>query len=171
MRTIQTTVYQFGELNDEAKGKARAWYREGRSLFWDGEYQDTLNAFCSALGIKWDCCDIDRMDIRYRIQQDENILELSYVRLWKWLQAQSFVSKLKTDCPFTGFCADEDILQPLREFLERPTKTTLQELIGDCLYSWLKAYCADVEYQNSDEAVDSNILANEYEFTKDGKRA
>lgn len=48
-------------------------------------------------------------------------------------------------------------------------------IVRECLEdfaSWLHRRLEDEwEYQNSDEVVDENIRANEYEFTEDGKRA
>lgn len=41
-RTMEVTVFQFDELNDEAKKIARDWYREGALDYdwWDGIYED-----------------------------------------------------------------------------------------------------------------------------------
>lgn len=42
MRTIETTIYKFDELNDAAKEKARQWYRAAslHDEWWDGVYDD-----------------------------------------------------------------------------------------------------------------------------------
>lgn len=49
---IETTVYQFGELSDAAKEKARAWYREGACDHdWHGFIFADFVSICTILGI------------------------------------------------------------------------------------------------------------------------
>ena len=49
---IETTVYEFHELEDEAKEKARAWFREGLGDFgWHDFILDDFEQVCRILGI------------------------------------------------------------------------------------------------------------------------
>lgn len=50
---ICTTVYQFPELSDAAKGKARSWYRELalHDDWWDAVYED-FERICDILGVR-----------------------------------------------------------------------------------------------------------------------
>ncbi len=50
---ICTTVYQFPELSDAAKEKARSWYRElgPHDDWWDAVYED-FERVCEILGIR-----------------------------------------------------------------------------------------------------------------------
>jgi hypothetical protein len=50
--TICTTVYQFPELTDAAKEKARSWYREAAVTddWWDAVYDD-FERICAILGV------------------------------------------------------------------------------------------------------------------------
>ena len=50
---ICTTVYQFPELSDAAKDKARSWYRElgPHDDWWDAVYED-FERVCEILGIR-----------------------------------------------------------------------------------------------------------------------
>ena len=50
---ICTTVYQFPELSDAAKDKARSWYRElgPHDDWWNGVYED-FERVCDILGIR-----------------------------------------------------------------------------------------------------------------------
>lgn len=52
-RIIETTVYEFHELSDAAKDKARAWFREGVGdwEWWDSIYDD-FGEICRILGIE-----------------------------------------------------------------------------------------------------------------------
>ena len=51
--TICTTVYQFSELSDAAKDKARSWYRElgPHDDWWDAVYED-FGRICDIIGIR-----------------------------------------------------------------------------------------------------------------------
>lgn len=60
-----------------------------------------------------------------------------------------------------------------------PTRIAVADADEDVLYEILRDFCrwiarqieAEYEYQMSDEAVDENITANDYWFTKDGQRS
>lgn len=81
-------------------------------------------------------------------------------------------SKIKTDnsCVLTGVCYDNDILQPVYDFLKMPDKTTtFADLISDIEGAITKTYSNEEEWINSDEYIQEQIEANEYEFTADGR--
>jgi hypothetical protein len=112
----------------------------------------------------------------------KDVEELSYVRLWKYLRNNGYtvierhpenitakMGKTETtiwdDCPFTGFCGDEDILDEMRVFLQRPYDITFEGLIDKCIKAWVKACVADIDYQVTEEcfmetADDSQYLEN-----------
>jgi hypothetical protein len=52
VRTIETQVFQYDELDDKAKAKARDWFREGNLDYewWDSVYEDA-DAVATQLGI------------------------------------------------------------------------------------------------------------------------
>lgn len=82
-------------------------------------------------------------------------------------------SKLRkhNSCPLTGVCYDMDILQPVYSFLEKPnTSTTFEDLINEIESAIQKTFDNNEDYVNSDEHIIDTIEANQYEFTKDGKR-
>lgn len=75
----------------------------------------------------------------------------------------------ENSCVLTGVCYDNDILQPIYDFLATPSKeTTFEDLINGIENSIKKCF-NDVEaWINSDEFITETIVANEYEFTIDG---
>lgn len=95
------------------------------------------------------------------------------VRLWKWIVNQSgWTAYCNGDCPFTGYCGDEPLMDPIREFIARPTQgTTLADLLGECVHRWAIEWRNDMECQCEDESLIDAIEANEYEFTADGRLA
>ena len=75
------------------------------------------------------------------------------------------------NCPLTGYCMDNEILDPIYKFLNKPEPhTNFKDLMEECFDSWIKACNADIEYQNSDETIKETIEANDYEFTREGKQ-
>lgn len=200
MKTIKTVVYNFDELSDTAKEEARDWYRSiDTEIAWSRENRESMEAFAGIFPIKvidWSYGDRSS-GVRFRIE-DENVEGLKGLRLHRWLMnnvhhkiyqgkyystAGDYVDgkytykkrhsnvQLESSCPFTGYCMDDTLLDPIHAFLKAPSVAmTLKELLDDCFDAWVKACEAEIEYQNSDEAVDETIRVNEYTFTADGKR-
>lgn len=191
MRTIQTDVFQFDELSEKAKEKARDWYRSGDTYAWQEENRASLDAFCAVFPVQvrdWSYDAYD-FDIRHSVTCDEEVAELTGPRLVAYLAnnfghvfserktyrvrdrvRKSRAMQVSTDCPFTGYCMDESLLDPLRAFLKKPGLTTFGDMLTDCLDAWGKACRDDCAWQATDENVDESIRANEYEFTEEGER-
>lgn len=84
---------------------------------------------------------------------------------------QIYSKNLVSDCcTLTGICYDNDILQPVYDFLKKPeSNTTFEDLMKDIENAITKCYRTTEEWINSDEYITETIEANEYEFTQDGK--
>ncbi len=88
----------------------------------------------------------------------------------------SYYSNLKKDnlCVLTGVCYDEDILQPIYNFLQKRdfSNCTINfyHLLNNCFESLKKSIENEVDFRNLDECIEEEILENYYEFTKDGKQ-
>lgn len=156
MKTIATTVYEFGELSDAAKEKAREWYREGALDYewWDSTYEDA-----ATIGLKITGFDLDRN----RHADGHFTTEASDV-------ARAILKEHGKDCETfktaTAFLAEVKRLDPESEKYEDASREFLRSLLED--YSiMLQNEC---EYLLGDEAVDESIRANEYTFTADGNR-
>ena len=83
-------------------------------------------------------------------------------------------SKQKTDnsCVLTGVCYDMDILEPVYEFLKKPTNdTNFEDLINEIEAAIQKTFDTTEEWLNSDEYIQEEIENNEYDFTEYGKIA
>ncbi len=92
----------------------------------------------------------------------------------KGLISYSYYSNWKKDtcCVLTGVCYDNDMLDPIYQFLEKRDfsncTTTYYHLINDCFKELDNTISEEVEFRNSDEAITEDILANDNEFTKNG---
>jgi hypothetical protein len=86
----------------------------------------------------------------------------------------SYYSNIQKEnsCVLTGVCYDQDILDPIYNFLEKRdfSNCTINfyHLINNCFEALKKSIESEVDYQNSDEAIIENLISNDYEFTKDG---
>lgn len=112
----------------------------------------------------------------YRIRLRTYILNNYYETLFPpkylgYVKGKSIYSKINREftCSFTGFCRDMNILDPLINFIKKPVPgKTLEDLMRDCLDSWLDACDKDYEWQSSDECIRETIKANNYEFDEYG---
>jgi len=197
MRNISHTVYKFEELSKKGQKQAiENWRGEGHEFTNGEEYVDSLKKFCETLGITlrdYSLSAYSYSSVDWEYEPDNFALEdLSGMRLRTWIY-NNWYDKLKVgewyhknttgnsyvqrysnisfdimSCPFTGVCSDNDLIYPIEKFIQKPDNSNLKELIEACMDSFVKAYQADEEDQDSDEAIKDKIEANEYEFTEDG---
>lgn len=171
MKTLKIVVYDFDELSDKAKEKARDWYREGALDYdwWDSTYEDA-----ERIGLKITEFDLGRA---------------AYVKASFMASAEETAHKIETEHGET--CAT---LQDAKNYLkerddlvntaerdangELVDEYSLDEKLDDLDGKFLKTLCEDyriilekeMEYLRSDESVDETIRANGYTFTETGKR-
>jgi len=178
MRTATLEIFTYDELDKAAQAKARDWFRSiDTDNPWVEENIDSLKAFLDHVGATLDSyayggswCRGNHVKISIH---DTDIAALSGVRLWKYLQNNDLTTYNGTpynQCPMTGYCMDATCGDELDAFMVKPDSREFEELIQDCANAWLKACVADIDYQNTDEAVTETIIANDYEFTGDGSR-
>jgi hypothetical protein len=77
--------------------------------------------------------------------------------------------QLTNDCVLTGVCYDQDILQPIYDFLENPSDIDFENLLENCISSLCSSVQSEYDYSISDCALIELIEANGYEFTELGK--
>lgn len=216
MRTVRTKIYQFNELNDNAKQVAIEKERENLcTAFAYDEAHNTVIKFNELFNLKngsnsWLDC--------YTSNIDDDILELKGFRLHKYilnnygsflfnkkylksgqnrtdkpsfthpmmevkkisqgknkgLYYVSYYSNFKKDnsCVLTGVYFDDEMLQPIYDFLEKRDfkncTITFYHLLNNCFEAIEKTIEREIEYMNTDEYLIENIESNEYEFTENG---
>ena len=167
MRTIEITLYKFDELSDEAKENACEYVREQWHDFyaWHNDNQESLKEFAKFVGGKCDYSVSLYGPSTAKITDLPHYMTGEY-SLTDWIHDNAHV--IDSPCPFTGYCMDEPLLDPLREYLKDPADHTMEELIQEGCDRWVRDYVADWEHCYTDEYIWDFLQANEYEFTEDG---
>ena len=87
----------------------------------------------------------------------------------------SFYSCYKKEVGYnlTGVCYDYNILQPIYDFLDlrdlnEINSVTFESLLNDCFSNLKTALQTEEDHLYSDEGIEKEILANDYDFLKDG---
>ena len=185
MRTVETTVYKYEELSDEAKEKARGWYRDCLDYEWWDSVYDDAKQIGEILGIY-----IDRINFCGFSSQGDGACytgSYSYNKGWKKLlkkyapldeelvrigtslqMAQKHIgwtgtARITTSGMYShsGSMLIDD--EYCREYWG-PIKEALRDF-ADWIYKRLED---EWNWLTSDEVVEESITANEYEFNEDG---
>jgi hypothetical protein len=208
---ICTTVYQFPELSDAAKDKARAWYRElgPHDDWWDAVYED-FERVCDILGIRlktkavrlmgggtlqkpcvWFsgfCSQGDGASYEGRFShargstkgiRDYSPQDATLHNIADRLQAvqrRNFY-QLIAECSHRGryyheYCMAIDVTRdsPTGQEPTSDSEEIVIEALRD-LARWLyRQLEAEQDHLASDDAIEEGIIANEYTFTKAGRR-
>ena len=172
MRTITKTydIFPLAELSATARETAYTEWLRTFEYSWSGDNRNTLDAFESIFNIKvtdwgYDTC---RYSYRFTSHYSGEEEELNGIRLLKYLvnnywhilfKPRTYYLKgnfkkqrksrvfTESSCVLTGYCADEDILKPIYDFLKSPdTDTTLYDLMDKCLDHFFKSCRDDMEY-------------------------
>lgn len=189
--TKEFKVYTFDELSPDAKDKAREHFTS--DFVFQHDWEKTLKKFCAIFPVDWKEYDYTCRQIYYNTRIPDEVVPMTGLRLAKYIHSHyysdlfkpKYIEHLKNkvkfapvyskcqreaSCVLTGCCYDEDILEPIYNFLKKPdANTNLEDLIKSCLYSWIKAMNDDYEYQISDEGVQGTCEANDYKFLENGK--
>ena len=169
MKTKTYTVYKFNELPEEAKQKAIEKWRSSDGYPFSYDNARSLEAFEKISPVKVSKWEYGYQNfINFEMTCDDETAQLTGKKLAAYLK-EHYGDILKQCCPFTGYCMDEPLLDPIRNFIKKPVKNvTLEDVMRDCLEAWLDSCRQDYEYSLSDEAIIDTIEANDYDFTIEG---
>jgi len=190
MRTETINICQYSELSESAREKAfHSWLSKG-DYGWEGDNENTLDTFTGIFPVKVKSFEYGYRDyINFSFTADDDIEGLSGLRLVKHIHNNYYdslfkgkyyskgkysrTSKILVDncCSLTGFHMDNAILQPIYDFLKKPTDLNFKDLMEDCLESWVSACSKDYEAYMSKENFSELCEINGWEFTEDGKWA
>jgi len=156
MQIIELQVFTFDELSDEAKEKAREWWRVNLDYPWFKESMDSIRAFVGHFGANvkdYEIGDSRRDYIKTDITQD-------HFRGRK-------LKDVDPEYMPTGYCLDCDLWLTFQKEWERTADPMYA--FEQALEAALSAIRADVEYQYTNEAVDECLIINDFQFNQDGR--
>ena len=168
MRIVKVNVYKFSELSEQAKEKARNWWREGGLNYewWDSIYYDA-----ERIGLKITSFDLDR----YRHAEGNFLLSANEVaaNIFKEHGEQCKTYKTATQFmeewqPVFNDYMDENGVNYESEMLEGHLMELEEEFLSSLLEDYSIMLQNEYEYMYSDEYVNETITINEYDFTEDG---
>jgi hypothetical protein len=155
MEVIELQIFQLNELDEQAKNKARDWYRQDIEYPWFDEAKDSLKAFCDHFGVS--LRDWNLGDGRGYVKTDAEQRHFRGVKL----------SEQDRDAMPTGFTFDCDLFMNFYDEFKRTGDA--KDAFDTALFKFVIAVRNDVESYYSDESADETIMANEWTFTKEGK--
>lgn len=161
MRTIRTKVYKFEELSEQAQQKAIEWYISGNDLscVWRDIKEDAKQIGLKIISLS----DHKENEGEFMLSANEvaaNIFNEHGGDCDTYITAQEFMEEWQP--VFDEYMQTEEGEDKLMEIENEFLKSLLED--------YRIMYNKDIEFQNSDEAVEDTIIANEYEFTVEGNR-
>ena len=169
MRIIETKVYTFNELSEDAKQKAIERLNDINVShnWWEMTYDDA-----KTIGLKITGFDLDRN----RHATGELILSACKVAQNIFNEHGETCETFKTATNFMEAWQpvfDEYMNEESEKFESRDSEQELQELEDKFLKDLLEDYSImlqnECEFLQEDDQIKDTIEANEYEFTEDGK--
>jgi len=168
MRTIKVKILTFNELSEQAKEKARDWWRNGGLDYewWDFIYEDAKN-----IGIEITSFDLYRKEIDGKMilsaaEIAQNILNQHGEYCHTYKTATNFMEQWQ---PIFNDYMKESGANYESSMLEDVLME--DEFLSSLLEDYLSILNNEYEYMLSNEYVDETILNNEYEFYEDGSIA
>lgn len=158
MELIEIQVFDYKELDEQAKEKARDWFSSG-GYVWTDEGIDSIKAFCEHYGIELKDYSLSPYSYSYIKTNAEN----HHFRGIKLKQ----VEKEKDLMP-TGYCVDCDLFITMYESMKENGGNAFQAFL-DAIEAGKKALIADMEYQDSEEYISEMMQVNGYRFTEWGE--
>jgi hypothetical protein len=156
MRTETRTIYTINELTDDAKERARDWYRHGMEYHWSDESRESIEAFCKHFGVRLKDWSVGAFGPINYTTDAEN-------RHFRGLRLRDF----SRDHMPTGYCLDCDLWMTFYDQFKATgdAKAAFDAALWQAFKSWRN----DMEHQHSDEYIDEHLSINEYEFDEQGR--
>lgn len=157
MRIIQTEVFTFSELSEEAKSKAIAWGNQTfTDHFWGRESLQSIKAFCDKFGVKlteWSYGPYSRPDF----STDATNQNFRGLKL-KSIDREEFL---------TGYCLDTVLMHAFCDHFKESGDA--RRAFNTALRAGFNAASDDWASQYTDENMGDFLENNQFEFTITGQ--
>jgi len=189
MRVVETQVFQYGELSDKAKERARQWYRDASQQ--DDDYSEFVlsdaETIAGLMGIEferrgnkpavywsgfWNQGDGASFEGRFSPLSDAAEKVKAHAPQDETLHAIAAILAAGTAGRVSlwsgrNYCHSGMMQFEAEDGNDAPITRDALRAFADWIYKQLES---EHEYQNSDSHVAETIEANEYEFTAEGER-
>lgn len=191
MRSINLNIYNIKELKEEFpeayKTAYDKWYC-GAMFPFDNEYENIRKNLEAIFGIYITEWNMDFKTARYNCILEDEELDFAGTKLYGRLMNRYFHHLFHGKyygkngvhrhsnvifehcCVLTGYWADEEVLKPIYDFLEKPDSlTTFRLLVQYVVDAWINTYRKDSDDYFTEESFEGQCEANEWEFFDDGR--
>ena len=155
MRVVEQTICKFEELNDQAKEKARDWYKQTADFHWSDESKDSIQAFCDHFKVTlkdWSIGAFSPIDYTAKFENAN----------FRGMKLKDFDRNAMP----TGYCLDCSLWITFYDTFK--SSGDAKAAFDAALYEGFKGWRADLESQLEDDYIDDFMINNEYEFTEEG---
>lgn len=156
MRTETIELFQFDELSDAAKEKARDWWKSTGETFWNDEALDSIKTFCEHFGARLTGWSVGAFE-SYSFDVD------APASLFRGLKLRD----VNRDAMPTGYCLDCSLWFTFHDTFK--ATGCAAKAFEAALDQAFKDWRADMESQFEDEYIDEHLSINGYEFTANGQ--
>jgi hypothetical protein len=172
MRTRTINIYKYDELSDRAKEAARDWWRQGALDYdwYDCYYEDAARVGIKITGFDTGrSCEITGEFINSAEDTAEKILA-EYGNGSDSLAAEARHYQ-KTLAEFMATAEKDEDGELATWALVADKEDIDKDFLRAVLENYLVALREEAEHLQSDEVAEETIVANDYEFTENGKPA
>lgn len=154
--TTTTNIYSYEELSAGAKEKARDWYRSASDYPWHDESIRAIQSFCDRFNVKlkdWSMSLYHGFDYKADATNEN----------FRGMKLKDF----DRDNMPTGYSIDCDLWMTFYDAFKQTgdAKAAFDSALHEGFSAWRK----DMEYHESDEAIEEALIENEYDFLESGK--
>lgn len=171
MKTIETTVYSFNELDEKAKFKA---IEEHRYFYVWGNWWQNVYESANEIGLKITGFDLDRnkyVDGEF-IKDVETVADYILENFGETCEAYKMAVNYQKKRENVLKTAEKDNFGDFTDLykLDKDLDELDIEFKNDLLKYYLKCLQLEYEYYMSDEFISEFLTNNEYNFLQDGTR-
>jgi hypothetical protein len=157
MQTVEIEIFEYSELDDAGKSRAREWFSQG-GYTWIDEGIDSVKAFCQHFGVDLKDYSISPYSPSYIDTNVEN-------HHFRGLTLKQ-VDKNRS-LELTGYCLDCDLLETMYTVMKQTGNALLA--FNEAIEAGLKGIISEMEYQDSEEYITEMMEINEYKFDAYGR--
>ena len=191
MRIIETEVYEFHELSEQAKENAINYFREDMEIYLDFFNEDCVEyakekgfedielqyslGYCQGDGLSFSAQGYTKLEELYLEELGKGkektaklLADNTYFQCTGNEGRYCFASSSDIDIWIDNYTSSINTdCENINEVVNNVLEELQQKYIDICGVLEVLGY-DEIEYQRSDEAIIETIEANEYEFTKEG---